>query len=82
MANVLGENVKVANALEAMNEGKAAQDAGDYYVALGYYQTVTNDYPDSIFAPRSILPNVKGIRRARTVYGGVQLPSRNSQAIS
>ena len=53
MANVLGENVKVANALEAMNEGKAAQDAGDYYVALGYYQTVTNDYPDSIFAPEA-----------------------------
>ena len=53
LANVLGENVKVANALEAMNEGKAAQDAGDYYVALGYYQTVTNDYPDSIFAPEA-----------------------------
>lgn len=53
LANVLGEAVNVKNALEAMNEGKKAQDEGDNWLALGYYQTVVRDYPDSIFAPEA-----------------------------
>ena len=53
IANVVGENVNVQNALEAMNEGKKAFDEGDYWLALGYYQTVVRDYPTSIFAPEA-----------------------------
>ena len=53
LANVLGENINVQNALEAMNEGKKALDEGDYWAALGYYQIVVNDYPNSIFAPEA-----------------------------
>ncbi len=53
LANVLGENVNVQNALEAMNEGKKAFDEGDYWLALGYYRTVVRDYPNSIFAPEA-----------------------------
>ena len=53
LANVLGENINVQNALEAMNEGKTALDEGDYWAALGYYQIVVNDYPNSIFAPEA-----------------------------
>lgn len=53
LANVVGENVNVQNALEAMNEGKKALDEGDYWVALGYYKIVVNDYPNSIFAPEA-----------------------------
>ena len=53
LANVIGENVNVQNALEAMNEGKKAFDAGDYWAALGYYRIVVTDYPNSIFAPEA-----------------------------
>jgi len=53
VANVLGEAKNVSNALEAMNEGKRAQEAGDNWLALSYYQTVVRDYPDSIFAPEA-----------------------------
>lgn len=53
LANVLGENVNVKNALEAMNEGQKALQEGDYWLALGYFQAVVRDYPDSIFAPEA-----------------------------
>ena len=53
LANVLGEVQNVSNALEAMNEGKKAQDEGDYWTAIGYYKIVTTGYPDSIFAPEA-----------------------------
>jgi len=53
LANVLGEATQVKNALEAMNEGKKAQDAGNNWLAMGYYKTVVQDFPDSIFAPEA-----------------------------
>ncbi len=53
LANVLGDVQNVSNALEAMNEGKKAQDEGDYWVAISYYKIVTTGYPDSIFAPEA-----------------------------
>ncbi len=59
LANVLGDVQNVSNALEAMNEGKKAQDAGDYRVAIGYYKIVTTGYPDSIFAPEAYFQMAK-----------------------
>ncbi len=53
LANVIGENVNVTNALQAMNEGKKAMDEEDYWAAIGYYKLVVNEYPDSIFAPEA-----------------------------
>ncbi len=53
LANVFGENTNVSNALQAMNEGQASLDEGDYRVAIGYFSIVVNDYPDSIFAPEA-----------------------------
>lgn len=53
LANVIGENVNVQNALEAMNEGKKSMDEGDYWAAIGYYNVVVKDYPNSIFAPEA-----------------------------
>ena len=35
LANVFGENTNVSNALQAMNEGQASLDEGDYRVAIG-----------------------------------------------
>ena len=53
VANVLGEAKNVKNALEAMNEGKRAQDEGSNRLALSYYNMVVKNYPDSIFAPEA-----------------------------
>ncbi len=53
VANVLGEAKSVKNALEAMNEAKAAQEEGDNWLALSYYKVVVKDFPDSIFAPEA-----------------------------
>ncbi len=53
VANVLGEAKNVSNALEAMNEGKKAQDDGSNWLALSYYKAVVKDFPDSIFAPEA-----------------------------
>ena len=53
LANIVGENVNVGNALEAMNEGKKAFDEGEYLSAINYYQVVINEYPDSLFAPEA-----------------------------
>ncbi len=53
LAGVVGENVNVQNALDAMNEGKKAMDNGDYRLAIGYYKIVVYDYPNSIFAPEA-----------------------------
>lgn len=62
LANVLGENVNVQNALEAMNEGQKALDEGDYWLAIGYYQTVVKDYPESIFAPEAYYQMAKAFQ--------------------
>lgn len=53
IANVLGEEKNVTNALQAMNEGKKAQEDGSNRLALSYYKTVITQYPDSIFAPEA-----------------------------
>jgi len=53
LASVFGDSVNVENALQAMNAGKEAQENGDFWTALGYYQIVVNEYPDSIFAPEA-----------------------------
>ena len=53
IANVLGEAKTVSNALQAMNEGKRAQEDGENRVALSYYKTIITQYPDSIFAPEA-----------------------------
>ena len=53
IANVLGEEKNVTNALQAMNEGKKAQEDGSNRLALSYYKTVVTQYPDSIFAPEA-----------------------------
>lgn len=53
IANVLGEAKNVTNALQAMNEGKRAQDEGDNWLALTYYKAVVTEYPESIFAPEA-----------------------------
>lgn len=53
LANVIGENVNVSNALEAMNEGKKAFDEGSFRSAIGYYSVIIERYPESIFAPEA-----------------------------
>lgn len=55
LANVMGENVNVSNALEAMNEGKAAFDNESYRSAIGYYSIVIERYPESLFAPEALM---------------------------
>ncbi len=54
LANVIGETSTVANAIEAMNSARAAQEKGRRYSALSYYKLVVADYPESIFAPEAL----------------------------
>lgn len=53
LSNIFGNTVNVENALQAMNEGKAAQEDGDLWTAISCYQLVVNEYPESIFAPEA-----------------------------
>ncbi len=53
LANVFGDSVGVENALQAMNEGRRAQEEEDYWSALSYYNLVVTEYPESIFAPEA-----------------------------
>lgn len=53
LAKVIGESAGVDNALQAMNEAKNAQEAGDNWTAISYYKIVADEYPNSVFAPEA-----------------------------
>lgn len=53
LGGVLGESASAKNALEAMNKAKTAELNEDFDEALDYYKFVTNEYPESIFAPEA-----------------------------
>ena len=59
LANVIGEASTVSNAIEAMNEARAAQEEGSRRKALSYYNVVISEYPESIFAPEAYYQTAK-----------------------
>ncbi len=50
---LLGSPQEVETALQAMNAAKAEDEQGNEWTALDLYEEITENYPDSLFAPEA-----------------------------
>ena len=56
------------NALELMNKGRAAEEAGNLRTALRTYKKVTKNYPNSIYSPESFYRSAHIFLQRRQIY--------------
>ena len=60
------------NALEIMNSGRAAEEAGNLRTALRAYKKVAKNYPNSIYAPESFYRSAHIFLKRRQLYKGFE----------